>query len=105
MFIPRYEVTSSRREVTQKVELEVELDMVGSISMVEFMVDVEFMSVESRVHGRVGDEWLSADLISYMARLQPERDLRLETDELSNKRVHADNVLNIGTRNIILGEV
>jgi hypothetical protein len=46
MFIPRYEVTSSRREVTQKVELEVELDMVGSISMVEFMVDVEFMSVE-----------------------------------------------------------
>ena len=33
-FIPRYEVTSVRREVTQKVELEVELDMaIGSVAL------------------------------------------------------------------------
>lgn len=31
MFIPRYEVTSSRREVTQKVEFEVELAPIGVV--------------------------------------------------------------------------
>lgn len=47
-FIPRYEVTSSRREVTQKAS--VELEVAESMSMsdsveVEFMVELEYGSV------------------------------------------------------------
>lgn len=100
MFIPRYEVTSSRREVTQKVELEVELAdgmVVLSIGRVALSIGmVEFM-VELATNGSV--------LLSAHVPVSTSSYSRLEADELSNERVHADDILDIGTRNIKLGQI
>jgi hypothetical protein len=59
MFIPRYEVTSVRREVTQKVELEVELDM--AIGMVALSIGMVALSI-----GMVA---LSIGIVEFMVEL------------------------------------
>jgi hypothetical protein len=100
-------VTSFRIEVTQKVEFEVELDMaigmvalsiaVGmgmvalSIGMVEFMVELA-------TNG-------SVLVISHDPTGQAEKYSRLETNELSNKRVHTDDIGDIGTVDVVTSKV
>jgi len=90
--------------VTQKVEFEVELAMVGigmvalsigivalSIGMVEFMV--ELATNGSELFDQPTSN--SSHLI----------DSRLETNELSNKRVHADDISDLGTVDVVAGKI
>lgn len=90
-FIPRYSDTSVKREVTQNLSSSVVLADVELVSvMVEFMVELE-------TNGSV--------LIVSFCPTWTRGHSRLETNEFSDQGVHADDILNVGTGNIILCEI
>ena len=90
--------------MTQKVEFEVELAEVGigmvalSMGMVALSIGmVEFM-VELATNGSELYDQPSFQLFKM-------NHSRLQTNELSNKRVHADNIGDVGAVDVVAGEI
>lgn len=89
--------------MTQKVELEVELVMaMGMLALSIGMVALSMGMVEFMVELATNGSMLTVSLHSVR---DMKIHLRLETKELSNKRVHADDILNIGGVDVVVGKI
>jgi len=94
-------VTSLRMEVTQKVEFEVELAMaIGAVALSIGMVALSIGMVEFMVEFATNGSELFNQPTFQMLKMNYSR---LETNELSNKRVHADNIADVGTVDVVAG--
>ena len=89
--------------MTQKVEFEVELAMaIGAVALSIGMVALSIGMVEFMVEFATNGSELLNQPTFQMLKMNYSR---LETNELSNKRVHADNIGDVGPVDVVAGKI